>query len=215
MDKISEWLFKNQTRFANMSFGFGDAENPFGVGSDGRDSLVKLMYKNKQTLFVVAASNDGHDLDPELKTDVPPKAPVPNKIVVAALNTDRIELDKLESYDLADFSNFGENTVDIAAPGYEVESENIGGTMIRVSGTSMAAPYVLNTLLLMAEINTALNNEELLQLIKCTAYIPKTKHLKLKTRGIAIRDRAILAASLVQEKNVQKACLMANKKISL
>lgn len=194
LDRISDWLKVSGTRFVNMSFGFGDQENPFGAGSASRTALIRLMSQNPQVLFVVAAGNDKSDLDSDKKDDVPPKAPVDNKIVVAALNTDRIERNQMEQYRLSDFSNFGTRTVDIAAAGDEVLSANIGGGSLRLSGTSMAAPQVLNAALKVSEVNPALTAIELKELLMCTGYHPKSHDLPLVSGRILDLEEALRAA---------------------
>jgi subtilisin family serine protease len=86
-------------------------------------------------LVVAAAGNDGLNTDSE--PDYPAGFDLPNVISVAASNrSDR----------LADFSNYGSGTVDLAAPGEDIystvpTSEEASGYST-YSGTSMAAPFV-------------------------------------------------------------------------
>jgi hypothetical protein len=86
-------------------------------------------------LFVAAAGNDGVDAD--RYPDYPAAFDLPNVVSVAATDpADR----------LADFSNYGLHSVDLAAPGDEIYSTvpvslNPSG-FATFSGTSMAAPYV-------------------------------------------------------------------------
>lgn len=204
LDRISQWVQISQTRFVNMSFGFGDLQNPFGAGSESRNHLIQLMHNNQNTLFIVAAGNESSNLDLPEKDDVPPKAPVENKIVVAALDTDQINPTKIDTYKLASFSNYDLETVDIAAPGVEVESTHIGGTRIRVSGTSMAAPYVLNTLLKMSELNPQLSNNQLRDLLFCTAY--KNTNIQIKAHKIINPEAALQAAKNSLYNPIQQVC---------
>jgi hypothetical protein len=86
-------------------------------------------------LFVAAAGNDGVDAD--ARPEYPAAFDLPNVISVAASDyADR----------LADFSNYGQRTVDLAAPGDEIYSTvppSLNGSgYATYSGTSMATPYV-------------------------------------------------------------------------
>ena len=87
--------------------------------------------KSAGALLVVAAGNDGKDIDS--KPDYPASYTDGNIITVAA--TTRFDT-------LASFSNYGEKAVDVAAPGDDILSTLNGGGYGDKSGTSMAAPYV-------------------------------------------------------------------------
>jgi subtilisin family serine protease len=84
-------------------------------------------------IFVAAAGNDTYD------TDITPHYPSSyshdNVVSVAATDSDDL---------LADFSNYGLYTVDLAAPGVAIRScWNTSDTEYNaISGTSMAAPVV-------------------------------------------------------------------------
>jgi subtilisin family serine protease len=86
---------------------------------------------NKGILVVVAAGNDGTDID--YKPDYPAAFNMPNQLTVAAST----------SYDfMASWSNVGFNLVHIAAPGSDILSTIVGNRTAFMSGTSMAAPFV-------------------------------------------------------------------------
>ncbi len=82
-------------------------------------------------LFVAAAGNDGTNNDK--RKHYPSNYDLPNVISVAALDRN----DKLAS-----FSNFGPETVHIAAPGKDILSTWLNNAYREASGTSMATPYV-------------------------------------------------------------------------
>ena len=86
------------------------------------------------TLIVAAAGNDGQDSDRHPK--YPAAYPDANVISVAAS-------DKKDR--LADFSNYGKSSVDLAAPGKEIASTWTDGDFRYLSGSSMAAPLVAAT----------------------------------------------------------------------
>jgi len=86
---------------------------------------------NQGHLFLAAAGNDGIDVD-NTTPHYPSSYDLPNIVSVAATdNRDQ----------LASFSNFGVNSVDVAAPGVDIAS-SAWGSYYYFSGTSMATPNV-------------------------------------------------------------------------
>ncbi|MGB3633567.1 MAG: S8 family serine peptidase [Rubrobacteraceae bacterium] len=91
--------------------------------------------KGDGVLFVFPAGNGGQDLvgdDNDVSPFYPASYDNDNTISVAASDP---------RDDLADFSNYGESSVDLASPGVDVLS-TVPGTYETMSGTSVAAPQV-------------------------------------------------------------------------
>lgn len=103
-------------------------------------SINKHIKEDPARLYVAAAGNGdqfkrGLDLERDNIRRFPAKLSreLDNVISVAAHNVDN---------QLACFSNFGRTTVDLAAPGVQVESTVTGNELMKISGTSQAAPLV-------------------------------------------------------------------------
>lgn len=106
--------------------------NSWGGGGSSQTLKDAIEYANsKGALFIAAAGNESNDND--AKPHYPSSYDVENVIAVAA--TDDRDL-------LADFSNFGATSVDLAAPGVDVYSTVTGKRYDYFSGTSMATPHV-------------------------------------------------------------------------
>lgn len=91
---------------------------------------LEEIMRESDVLFVAAAGNDGVDNDEEPM--YPASFNLDNLISVTSINADG---------ELTDYSNYGAESVDLAAPGDEIFSTIIGGYAM-MSGSSMAAPQV-------------------------------------------------------------------------
>ena len=101
------------------------------LGSSQNDPALYRTMASSDMLFVVAAGNDGTDL--ETSPSYPASYDLDNVISVANIRYDG-ELDPTSSY--------GAASVDLAAPGSYILSTTPGGTYSYMTGTSMAAPMV-------------------------------------------------------------------------
>ncbi len=123
----------NGAKIINMSFGKAyspEAELVFDA--------ITYAAKN-DVLLVHAAGNDASDNDEILNYPdgtLGKSRSAKNFITVAAGSSE------LDASFLADFSNYGKKSVDIVAPGVEINSLAPGNETESQSGTSMAAPVV-------------------------------------------------------------------------
>tara|TARA_A100000171_G_scaffold45481_4_gene49279 strand:- start:6582 stop:8510 length:1929 start_codon:yes stop_codon:yes gene_type:complete len=113
----------NGARISNNSWGGGGFSNAM------RDAISNAASNNH--LFVAAAGNDG------VNTDNSPHYPssYTNDNIISVAATDNRD-------QMASFSNYGANSVDLGAPGVDIASCYTGNGYVWNSGTSMASPHV-------------------------------------------------------------------------
>lgn len=124
----STWDAIDAINYASM-MGAKIASNSWGGG--GESTPLKEAIANSGMLFIASAGNSAEN------TDVSPHYPssydLPNIVSVAASDWND---------DLAGFSCYGLETVDLAAPGYWILSSIPGNKLAWMAGTSMATPHV-------------------------------------------------------------------------
>ncbi|MFZ4713706.1 MAG: S8 family serine peptidase [Bacteriovoracaceae bacterium] len=222
MKEIGYYLSGNKADVANCSFGTGFAQAKsivsilykvvfFKAPTDEQvieptkffmDTLVtegqKFVGAAKNTLFVIAAGNDGANND--LEPTSPANVKADNTITVAA-TFDRAKL--------ASFSNYGKEKVDIAAPGVVIESSIPGDQWLKVSGTSQASPFVANVAGQLKDVNKNLTPLAIKKILMGT--VDKKEYLKSKVvaEGIVNPERAVYAAKLSLSVSVDEAISQA------
>jgi subtilisin family serine protease len=121
---------------------------------DKRLKNAIAFARKKGTLVVVAAGNDGKNID---RVPVYPASwPDPNLVVAAATTS---------TGGLASFSNWGKTAVDVAAPGDDILSTYLSQGYQTLDGTSMAAPIVAAIAAMVRQQNSRLNYKRVKEVV--------------------------------------------------
>jgi subtilisin family serine protease len=167
-----DWFKKNGVRVVNMSWGGGPQDYEValeknGMGKDAaerkataaklygidRKGLYDALKSAPGILFICAAGNA--DSNSTFNEMIPSSFNLPNLLTVGAVD---------QAGDEASFTSYGP-TVRVDADGYEVESVVPGGAKVRLSGTSMASPNVVNLAAKLLALDPKLTPEETIHLI--------------------------------------------------
>ena len=173
VEETIEYYKANHVRIVNMSFG-GNPQgietalelNGVGKSPEDRKKLAREIFdiskegfynamKNAPEILFVAAAGNSDD-DAEFYEFIPSSFDLPNILTVGAVD---------QAGEETDFTSFGEN-VDVHANGFEVESYIPGGKLMKLSGTSMAAPNVVNLAAKLMAIDPDLTVAETIELIE-------------------------------------------------
>ena len=156
-----------------------------GGGSNG-DAMHKAIEKlgEKGVVFCAAAGNNGKNIDND--PIYPASYDASNIITVAASDQN----DKL-----ANFSNYGKRTVEVAAPGTNILSTYPDNGYAYMQGTSMATPQVTGTVALLASANPSASAEEIIEAIEKSVDAKNTLANKVSTNGRINAYKAVKAIS--------------------
>ena len=165
---ISDIFDENETNYRGdisiMNMSLGLAESSSQPSIPGVSDLITGI-NNYDGLIVVCAGNQSRDLDNTSYNVYPASISSNNMIVVGASDDDDEKLN---------YSNYGENKVDLFAPGENLLSpvyfSNDGtnviyGGMQGFDGTSGATPLVTGTAVLIKSVNPSLTSSQIKQLI--------------------------------------------------
>ena len=119
-----------------------------------RNAIETAIKNAPDTLFVAAAGNS--DSNAGFGGDVPASLHLANLITVGAVN---------QAGDETNFTSYGD-TVVVDADGYNVESFVPGGARLKLSGTSMATPNVVNLAAKLFALDPKLTPPEVVDLIR-------------------------------------------------
>ncbi len=173
MTEIMAYLRHHGVRVVNMSWGFSppELEGMFatsGIGSDSEErkamarevfdimitGMERAFSSAPDILFVPAAGNS--DTDATFDEFIPSSIELPNVITAAAVD---------QAGEETSFTSYGP-TVDVHSNGFEVESYIPGGERLPFSGTSMAAPNVVNLAAKLIALDPSLTPPEVISLIE-------------------------------------------------
>lgn len=136
-------------------------------------------------LFVAAAGNNASNND--TTPQYPANYSSANVISVASVTSASV---------LSSFSNFGEQTVHIAAPGSAIASCGIAGDYVYMSGTSMAAPQVSGVALLaQSRCNSSLRMVLLRSAVVNTGTVSASLAGKISSASIVNGSEAVRIAA--------------------
>jgi subtilisin family serine protease len=193
--QISDYFKTRNVRVVNMSWSDNVSEfetwlSKTGGGADPaerkkraaqlfaiwRAAIQSAIKNSPDTLFIAAAGNS--DSNAGFREDVPASLHLPNLIAVGAVN---------QAGDETSFTSYGD-TVVVDADGYEVESYVPGGARLKLSGTSMAAPNVVNLAAKLFAIDPSLTPIQVIELIirGATTSEDGRRHLIDEKRSVAL-----------------------------
>ncbi|MGA2398097.1 MAG: S8 family serine peptidase [Steroidobacteraceae bacterium] len=184
--QMADYFRTRHVRVVNMSWGDEPQEfetwlSKTGGGADPverkrqaaelfaiwRHAIETAIKSAPGTLFITAAGNS--DSDPGFMDDVPASLRLPNLITVGAVN---------QAGDETAFTSSGD-IVAVHADGYHVESLVPGGTRLKLSGTSMASPNVVNLAAKLLALDPSLTPKEVIALIRRGATASEDGRLQL------------------------------------
>lgn len=186
-----DYAIANGANVINASFGY--YAYPRTVGSSYEKEAINKA-RNAGVVFVAAAGNGlkykGKYYGPQDTDSIPhyPSCfPLDNVISVAAIS---------RNGQLANFSEYGRKSVDLAAPGVSIYStwHSSDTSYHSISGTSMAAPHVSGAVALLLSREPDLTPSQVRQRLIDTAEPLQTLRNKVVSGGMLDAHAALLAA---------------------
>ncbi|MEM7103561.1 MAG: S8 family serine peptidase [Bacteroidota bacterium] len=183
------YAIDKQADVMNLSFGYyGD-----------RSYILESAVTDAESADIVLVASAGNGIDDSgVDTDInfhwPSSFENNNMITVGALNPDL--------NDLATYSNFGPNSIDICAPGSLIESTHLSNGFVILSGTSMAAGLVTRTASVIRGLYPSRNAYEVISCILNTAEFTPNLDGKILTSGQLNHGNAINDCLVISTENI-------------
>ena len=153
-----QYARQHGAKVINASWGFA-SDATTAEASQSLQQAIELAQSDG-ILFVASVGNgvsfQGQNNDDPNVTNYPSSFNLDNIVSVAALDN---------KDDLAFFSNYGNNSVDLAAPGVDIFSTSPGLNYSAMSGTSISAPFVTGAASLLLAMNPGLTPLEVKALL--------------------------------------------------
>lgn len=164
-----------------------------------------IALKNREILFIGSAGNES--IDSDLKYVYPTKNESNNYVAAASVRSNGV---------LSGFSNFGDLSVEVAAPGSSIYTTDKNGSYITVDGTSFASPFTAGIAGLIWAIDPSLEYWEVRNLlINAVSGIQVSTSFMSEYRGTEnehiIDPASELLSSTYENESVE---IMAGKAIS-
>lgn len=157
------------------------------------DFAFKTAIANYPGLYVCIAGNAGNDID--LSPNYPASFKTENMISVANTTSNDVLYEYVHPEDGPKGSNYGKDTVHLAAPGTNIYSTYLDSGYAFNTGTSMAAPYVAGAAALIKSCRPYLSAEEIKELILDNVDVVDALEGKCITGGRLNAYKAVLAAT--------------------
>jgi subtilisin family serine protease len=140
------------------------AEHYFAIDRKGLEDAIRSA---PEILFVCSAGNSNSNST--FDDQIPASLKLPNLLTVGAVD---------QAGDETSFTSYGP-TVRVNANGYQVESWFPGGAKVRLSGTSMSSPNVVNLAAKLLALDPALRPADTIRLIEAGSTLSADKRRPL------------------------------------